>query len=1281
MTIRHNNACCWCAICCAGSVWALKVAFVALCGWLVCFSGGPHERIVSYDSFAQVLSTYINETNGTKIPDTTLRKLFATLEGSDRASSPLQAEGYISPYSTPTFQTSVNGITPSNMTKTSDSTPDSNGNAPSSANKAVEAPSLSLPSPVTPRATLVTMPNILYTLGFLITAGAMLFFITVGWQAFGGVGLAVVSILYNAAFVYFSILMHNKGVPIPASIFQTLSVLTVPLTVYGLTNLRVRRTMTDEIFKWVSYEPVRSYIPIEACTAGSALLSMVVAPNAFLLLPGCVAVGYLTRDLLLPHGWAMYFAQVPLLVVARHVVVLSREGKLPTLDSMNFHVPFIPEAYYWPIVSSAIGMVVASIVIEKSGKERATGALAIARALMGITLVVWTPQQVLEGHPVLAALFQIAMCLFCADFVQSLRRILAIPRKVALSGVVFALWGYLCIGYVQFRPREEMSRWESILCPFTPQQITITSFFLLALSAARQCRNRFTAGVALPSALFFVGLHVLYPSRGLWAFAAVMFMHGILPMFLNYRAYYAVSFVSLLALCGCITIFSSEPHSLSNLFVLLGVAWAHLVGFSKNGGDHKKTVFWAGSTIVVAALIFFGETPPLWLIIPPMVYRVIRTRLPRIVGLPFGVAMYVVFYVYTQDGTRPLEISTPSRLLYELSYDNLTYVALSSYIWGCFYMTYNLDAVMRVIIPLFPPHFGDFFVFAVTTFLRWFTPSYLVRLGYVWYAILAVGSMRWPDAAMWWPTTTRLPATRHVFQNLGCAVCLIASGFLFHPLSTRNAMGESILVVSWDHIPEFVVMTLGVQQLFFVTQFLTTTSDPRVVLGVACAGNIIAAFVKIQLVQMALLPFVLNPVLLAVSRSGSLLSTESFISLLAHAPCVHTLQMFLHSVDPLPFLTEPSVLWTASSYTNMRVLYYATSGFGTALVLAYPPSRVYAATRAVVALVWLILDRTDSTLFMVFIVTLITAWQHHNSSLLKPLLGGWLWCSPFSMIGIIYSGMVLDAHRNLQSATFECFSVAYTFLSVVFILNFIEVNHATSAMYVHMFFLFTAFAYLSCLHTFSNGLIAFVISVTWLGMISVVIQRMQHLNKHSYRLTDRGTVRARPFYLVAISRVMVVLATHSLLLLNKALSNEKLFYLGFIVLVQVLWDLLKRLESRALFLGIALSIITLPTGIATQSKMVIFTSVAGILFFLNAMAVVVFSRSMAFPFILTSSGVALVYCAMQWEQWMEPGAEVSKHTQLERLTESLSGFEVILHAHLVQDLKSMLRMVPSIIPR
>jgi len=158
--------------------------------------------------------------------------------------------------------------------------------------------------------------NTLYYLGGCIAIGAMTLFMNLGWEAFGGIGLSAIALLYAVISLALTEYLKKKSLLIPAGIMATLAVAMVPLFVYGI------QTMLGYFEDQTTYEGFHRqidtrWVTMELATVIAGLLLLLRYQIGFILMPICVALVYLSVDLapILAASDSMYMSIYPSVMV------------------------------------------------------------------------------------------------------------------------------------------------------------------------------------------------------------------------------------------------------------------------------------------------------------------------------------------------------------------------------------------------------------------------------------------------------------------------------------------------------------------------------------------------------------------------------------------------------------------------------------------------------------------------------------------------------------------------------------------------------------------------------------------------------------------------------------------------------------------------------------------------------------------------------------------------------------------------------------------------------
>lgn len=152
--------------------------------------------------------------------------------------------------------------------------------------------------------------HILYYLGGLIAITAMSLFMTLGWETFGGWGIFSISLIYMLLTLVLTEALQRRGLMIPAGITAALTVVLIPLAIYGLQQALGfwdgRRNYRD-YHVYIDW----TWLLMELGTLAGAALIFFRYRLPFLLMPVVVTLWYLSMDLVpfifhdLDHNWEL----------------------------------------------------------------------------------------------------------------------------------------------------------------------------------------------------------------------------------------------------------------------------------------------------------------------------------------------------------------------------------------------------------------------------------------------------------------------------------------------------------------------------------------------------------------------------------------------------------------------------------------------------------------------------------------------------------------------------------------------------------------------------------------------------------------------------------------------------------------------------------------------------------------------------------------------------------------------------------------------------------------
>ncbi len=152
--------------------------------------------------------------------------------------------------------------------------------------------------------------HILYYLGGMIAIGAMSLFMTLGWETFGGWGIFSIALFYMLLTLALTEILKRRDLLIPAGITASLTIVLIPLAIYGL---------QQALGFWDgrhSYRNFHIYIDwtwllMELGTLAGAAIIFFRYRLPFLLMPVAVTLWYLSMDITpfifhdLDHNWEL----------------------------------------------------------------------------------------------------------------------------------------------------------------------------------------------------------------------------------------------------------------------------------------------------------------------------------------------------------------------------------------------------------------------------------------------------------------------------------------------------------------------------------------------------------------------------------------------------------------------------------------------------------------------------------------------------------------------------------------------------------------------------------------------------------------------------------------------------------------------------------------------------------------------------------------------------------------------------------------------------------------
>ena len=141
-----------------------------------------------------------------------------------------------------------------------------------------------------------TFTHVLYYFGGLIAIGAMTLFMNLGWEAFGGMGIVLISLLYALVALKITNNFAAKNLTIPAGICATFVTCLTPLAIYGLQQwlgVWPDDTVYKDYHRYIKWH----WLYMELGTLAVGVIMAWRYKYTFLIMPIAVTLWYLTMDI------------------------------------------------------------------------------------------------------------------------------------------------------------------------------------------------------------------------------------------------------------------------------------------------------------------------------------------------------------------------------------------------------------------------------------------------------------------------------------------------------------------------------------------------------------------------------------------------------------------------------------------------------------------------------------------------------------------------------------------------------------------------------------------------------------------------------------------------------------------------------------------------------------------------------------------------------------------------------------------------------------------------
>lgn len=199
------------------------------------------------------------------------------------------------------------------------------------------------------------VPHLAYYLGALVVLAAMWWFMGLGWDRFGGVGIALISSAYAALFAGVGAVMWRRhDLRLPGGLLVTMAVCMVPLAVYGVHEAL---GLWPDAAASMEYKDLLSYLgggwfALEVSTVGAGLVALYFFRFPFLLAPVALAVWYAATNfapVIYGDGDELYSRGYPTLSVVAGLLMLVGAYLLDrrTEEDYSFWLYLFGLAAFW----------------------------------------------------------------------------------------------------------------------------------------------------------------------------------------------------------------------------------------------------------------------------------------------------------------------------------------------------------------------------------------------------------------------------------------------------------------------------------------------------------------------------------------------------------------------------------------------------------------------------------------------------------------------------------------------------------------------------------------------------------------------------------------------------------------------------------------------------------------------------------------------------------------------------------------------------------------------
>src|SRR5438132_3687907 len=200
--------------------------------------------------------------------------------------------------------------------------------------------------------------NIAYYFGALLVIGAMGWLMTLGWEAFGGKGIFIISCLYALFFTLAGLrLVAEPQTRTPGGLLVTVAVCMTPLAVYGFERMTGLWPSRDPgayrgFFPWIS----GGWFAMEAATVIAGLVALRRVKFPFLVAPIALVLWFMSMDavpaLLHAEPWQGDIARRVSIAFGLGMMFVAFQIDHRTEEDYSFWLYFFGMISFWGAVTS-----------------------------------------------------------------------------------------------------------------------------------------------------------------------------------------------------------------------------------------------------------------------------------------------------------------------------------------------------------------------------------------------------------------------------------------------------------------------------------------------------------------------------------------------------------------------------------------------------------------------------------------------------------------------------------------------------------------------------------------------------------------------------------------------------------------------------------------------------------------------------------------------------------------------------------------------------------------